>query len=141
MVAVMLRRALTLVAVVGCFAGCASHRVDARTLHYVDGELVSSRPISPRGYEAYLRARLALESDPPQLEHAAAMIDIALQLDPQEPHLWLTSAEVEERSGDMDAALTAVRRALELRPEYAPAQEMLVRLGGAGVASAGVGRP
>lgn len=134
-------RFLALLALLGCFAGCASQHADARTLHYVDGELVSSHPVSPRGYEAYLRARLALESDPPQLEHAAAMIDIAIQLDPHEPHLWLTQAEVEERSGDIDAALASVKHALELRPKYAPAQRMLVRLGGEGVASAGVGQP
>ena len=115
-------------------AGCANSRVDTRTLHYIDGELVSSRPVSPRGYEAYIRARLALESDPADLERASAMIDIALQLDPHAPHLWTTRAEIAERSGNLNDALVYVKRALELSPEYPPAQEMLVRLGTSDVA-------
>lgn len=126
----------------GCLGGlaivlgaCASSGADTRTLHYVGDDLVSSRPVSPGGYEAYLRARLALEHDPPALEEAAAYIDVALRLDPYEPHLWTTRAEIAHRAGDLDGALASVKRALELQPEYAPAQTLLVRIGGHEVAA------
>jgi tetratricopeptide (TPR) repeat protein len=122
--------------------GCARNSADPRTLHYIGDDLVSSRPVSPGGYEAYLRARLALERDPPALDEAAAYIDLALRLDPYEPHLWTTRAEIAQRAGDLDGALASVRRALELRPEYAPAQTLLVRLeGGKVAATTAAGRP
>ncbi len=114
---------------------CAAAGADTRTLHYIDGELVSSRPVSPSGYEAYVRARLALESDPARLDEAGEMIDVALRLDPHAPHLWTTRAEIAERAGDIDAALASAQRALELEPDYPPARHLLVRLGGSGVAS------
>lgn len=121
-------------------AGCVSSGADTRTLHYIGDDLVSSRPVSPGGYEAYLRARLALEHDPPALDEAQTYIDVALRLDPHEPHLWTTRAEIAQRAGDLDAALVSVRRALELRPDYAPAQSLLVRLEGGEVAAAADGR-
>jgi Tfp pilus assembly protein PilF len=112
-----------------CLAACASSAPSSRALHEVDGELVYSRPVSPAAYAAYLRARLAIEQDPPDLEGAREQIDVALRYDPNEPHLWTTRAEIDERRGAPEEARMAVERALELRPGYAPARALMARLG------------
>jgi Flp pilus assembly protein TadD len=124
------RRALGMALVLVAGTGCAGRDVDSRTLHYVAGELVTSHPVSPHAYEAYLRARLALDAEPPDLGRAAAMIRAALELDPQEPQLWTTLAEVQERAGDRAGAVRSLDRALALRPGYGPAERMIARLEG-----------
>ncbi|MCX4239536.1 hypothetical protein OEB96_02835 [Paraliomyxa miuraensis] len=103
-----------------------------RSLHEVDGEVVSSRPPPPSAYEAYLRARLALEQEPPALDDARFYIGHALEMDPGDPHLWATHAEIEERAGRVDEAMASARHALELRPGYPPAERVLTRLQPAG---------
>lgn len=110
--------------------GCAPARANGRALHLVDGELVHSRPVSSAAYEAYLRARLALEANPPDLALAQTSIDRALELDPRDPQLWTTQAEIAARSGEDERALVAARRALELRPGYPPAHRLLGALEG-----------
>lgn len=99
-----------------------------RALHVVDGNLVSSRPIPAASYEAYLRARLALESDPPRLDEAYREISIALRADPRDPHLWTTRAEIEAQLGEESRALISIDHALELRPDYAPAKQLRAQL-------------
>ena len=99
--------------------------------------MVSSRPPPPAAYEAYLRARLALDGEPPQLEEAQRSIERAIRYDPRDPHLWATRAEIEERSGRLDRAASSARRALVIRPGYPPAQEVLVRVEGAGDSASG----
>lgn len=106
---------------------CAS-QPDSRTLHVVDGELVQSDAPPPAAYEMYLRARLALDNDPPDLEAALGFIDRAILFDPQSPQLWVTRAEVREQLGDKEDARASLARALELDPGYEPAREMLGRL-------------
>jgi Flp pilus assembly protein TadD len=106
-----------------------------RSLHQVDGQLVHSPPPPPSAYAAYLRARLAFEQEPPQLSEAQHHIEHALRLDPRDPHLWSTRAEIEERAGHADQALTSARRALAIRPGYPPAARVLARLEGAGSGS------
>jgi len=110
-----------------------------RSLHEVDGQLVRSPAPPPSAYEAYLRARLALEREPPQVDEARYYLGFALQLDPRDPHLWATQAELEEQAGQVERASAAARRALAIRPGYPPAQEVLSRLeqqGSAATASA-----
>ncbi|MEX1369260.1 MAG: hypothetical protein AB1Z98_39390 [Nannocystaceae bacterium] len=112
-----------------------------RTLHEVDGQVVSSPPPSPAAYEAYLRARLALDRDPPQLEDAQRYIERAIRFDPREPHLWTTRAEIEERAGEPGKAAVSARRALAISPGYGPAEQVLARVQGQGAvggASGGV---
>jgi tetratricopeptide (TPR) repeat protein len=116
-------------------AGCATTEGSPRSLHYVDGELVYSRPPHARSYEAYLRARVALAAHPPRIEEALQSIEVALDYDPREPQLWTTRAEIEAEAGDFERAIASVGRALELRPGYVPAQQLMATLGGAGTAT------
>jgi len=107
-----------------------------RTLHEVDGEVVSSPPPPPAAYEAYLRARLALEHDPPRLDLAQQSIERAIRFDPRDPQLWATRAEIEEQAGQPEHAASSARHALELRPGYRLAQEVLARIEGGGTSAA-----
>lgn len=118
--------------------GCAAVAPSERSLHEVDGQVVSSSPPPPAAYEAYLRARLALESEPPRLDVAQRSIERAIRYDPRDPHLWTTRAEIEERAGQRDRAAASARRALAIRPGYPPAQEVLARVEGGVTESEGV---
>ncbi len=121
---------------------CAPIGTPYRALHEVDGQLVESSPPAPSAYEAYLRSRMALEQQPPQLESAQYYIELAIRSDPRDPHLWSTRAEIEEKAGKLERAATSARRALTLRPGYPPAERVLARLeGGAPAASTGVVAP
>ncbi|GEM_PF-1845833 len=109
-------------------SGCLGPTVLTRSLHQVDGQLVESRPVSARSYEAYLRARLALDGEPPAPVVAMEYIEVALRADPHEPQLWTTRAEIELRLGRIDAALASCQRALALRPGYQPAMRVMASL-------------
>jgi Tfp pilus assembly protein PilF len=114
---------------------CVKNGPADHTLHVVDGEVVHSPPPPSSAYAAYLRARLALEAEPPRLEEAQVEIDQALRADPRDPHLWTMRAEVAARRGDGRAATDAIDRAFALSPGYPPAKKLQARLGG-GAASA-----
>lgn len=110
-----------------------------RNLHYVDGALVETQAPAAAAYEAYLRARLALERSPAQLDEARGHILDALRWQPDEPQLWTVKAEIEWKAGDFAAAERDLARALELRPGYAEAQRLLVQVrdrGGGATAAA-----
>ena len=122
-------------------SACASGP-SSRSLHYIDDQLVTSPPVHHASYAAYLRARIALEAQPADLTTAAREIEAAIKIEPREPHLWTTLAEVELQRGDRQAALEASRIALQLRPEYGPAQQLLTKLeGGESSASTMSSRP
>lgn len=129
-------RRLSCLAVLLGLAACAPTGTSARALHYVDDELVYSNPPSALSYEAYLRARLALSVEPPQLEQAQAEIEVAIHYDRRAPHLWSTKAEIAALQGDDDVAVSAANRALALRPGYAPAQAVLTSVRGGPKAAA-----
>ena len=116
--------------------GCAASGPSARSLHYVDDVLVHSPPAHHQAYAAYLRARLAMDGAPADFAAAEGHLQHALRVAPHDAHLWTTLAELELRRGDRDAALTASRKALAIRPGYAPARQLLVRLEGEGGAGA-----
>jgi Tfp pilus assembly protein PilF len=118
-------------------AACAPTGTSARSLHYVDDELVYSNPPSALAYEAYLRSRLALSSDPPQLDQARSEIEVALHFDRRAAHLWATRAEIAALQGEDDVAVSSAERALVLRPGYQPAQAVLASVRG-GPAAASV---
>lgn len=104
-----------------------------RGLHYVsdaDGneQLVRSTPPSPAAYEAYLRARLALEREPAQLGDARGHLLDALRWLPDEPQLWTVMAEIEWKMGNFAAAEEALATALALRPGYPEAEQLLARM-------------
>ncbi|MGH1349027.1 MAG: hypothetical protein ACRBN8_46270 [Nannocystales bacterium] len=122
-------RSLLLLALAGLGA-CATPGASARSLHYVDDALVYSNPPSALAYEAYLRARVALSSEPPRLEQARAEIEVALHYDRRAPHLWSTQAEIAALQGDDEAAVNSAERALALRPGYAPARAVLTDVRG-----------
>lgn len=129
-------------AALSILAGCMPMMAPGyRSLHEVDGEVVHSSPPSPAAYESYLRARLALEREPPQLDLAQHYIRRALKSDPRDPHLWSTRAEIEERQGQAEQARVSAQRALTLRPGYAPAQRVLARLDGGAVSASTTGSP
>jgi len=118
---------LGLVALPGCRAAVAP---SARSLHYVDDELVYSRPASPQGYEAYLKARLALDAEPADPETAMMYLRRAQRSDPRDPHLWATRAEAAAMLGDVDEARASAERALALSPGYPPARRVLASIDG-----------
>jgi predicted Zn-dependent protease len=114
--------------------GCLANGYLAnRGLHYITDEegneqLVKTPPPAPAAYEAYLRARLALDRDPPQLDEARGHILDALRWQPEEPQLWTVRAEIEWKAGDFAAAENAIAKALALRPGYPEAQQLLARM-------------
>ena len=121
-----MHRGLSLAAVVLVLAsGCVNGYLVNRDLHYVVDEegneqLVRTDSPPPAAYEAYLRARFALEGTPPDLELAHEQIRIALRWRPREAQLWLVLAEVEWRAGEVEAAEAAMTQALELEPGFSP---------------------
>lgn len=101
-----------------------------RGLHYVTDEdgneqLVRSSPPPPGAYEAYLRARLALERTPPQLDEARTYVLDALRWQDGDPQLWVMLADIEWQLGNFAAAGRAIDRALVLRPGYPDAERLL----------------
>ncbi|MEM6996654.1 MAG: tetratricopeptide repeat protein [Myxococcota bacterium] len=120
---------------------CAPVGPSARSLHYVDGQLVHSRPPAPHAYESYLRARLALDAEPPDAAAALAHLRRAQRSDPRDPHLWATRAEAEALIGDVDAARASAQRALTLSPGYPPAQRVLATIDGGARSAATDPRP
>jgi cytochrome c-type biogenesis protein CcmH/NrfG len=127
------RRLLTL-CVVLALSGCMGNGYYVnRGLHYVTDEagneqLVRSSPPPPGAYEAYLRARLALERTPPLLDEARSHILDALRWQDRDPQLWTTLAEIEWQLGNFAAAEQAIDRALVLRPGYPEAERLLASM-------------
>jgi cytochrome c-type biogenesis protein CcmH/NrfG len=125
---------LVVAGALACSSGCWTNGYTAnRGLHYVTdaaGEqlLVRTPPPAPAAYEAYLRARLALERDPPQLDAARGHIIDALRWQPDEPQLWTVRGEIEWRAGDFAAAEQALDRALALRPDYPEAKALQAQI-------------
>lgn len=127
------RRLLTS-CVVLALSGCTGNGYYVnRGLHYItddDGneQLVRSTPPPPGAYEAYLRARLALERTPPQLDEARGYVLDALRWQDRDPQLWTTLAEIEWQLGNFAAAEHAIDRALVLRPGYPQAERLLASM-------------
>lgn len=113
-----------IVALGGCYMGVPGYR----DLHQVEGQTVRSPPPPRSAYEEYMRARIALEREPPQLDLAAEHIDAALRIDPDDPHLWATRAEIEAAAGKRDAATKSANKALSIAPGYPPAEAVLAKL-------------
>ncbi|WP_157595625.1 tetratricopeptide repeat protein [Plesiocystis pacifica] len=105
-----------------------------RDLHYVDEVLVESPPGPPVAYESYMRARIALERDPPDFDLARGHVEDALHWQPNEPALWTLKGEIELRAGEAEAARVALERALSLSPSYPEALALLDELDGGGEA-------
>ena len=123
----------------GSASGCTYYGAyrSTRGLHYIttDGgepQLVQTQAPAPAAYEAYLRARLALEREPPRLDEARGHILDALRWQPNEPQLWTVKAEIEWLAGDFAAAEQDLAIALELRPGYPEAQRLLAEVRGSG---------
>lgn len=109
--------------------GCAPRGPSNQALHVVDGQVVYSTPPASTAYAAYLRCRLAMEANPPQLEDASSWIDAAVAADPRDPQLWTVRGEIAARQGDGARAMASVKRALELSADYPAAKRLLARLG------------
>ena len=121
-------RRLALAAACALACACAPAGPSTRTLHYLDKDLVSTPSVDQRAYAGYLQARLALETDPPDLARALEQIELAIWHDRDDPHLWATRGEIELRMGDVDAARRSSHRALALGPSYPPARALAARL-------------
>lgn len=120
--------------IVFALSGCwgRAYQVN-RSLHYITDEdgneqLVRTTPPPPGAYEAYLRARLALERTPAQLDEARGHILDALRWHDADPQLWTTLAEIEWQMGNFAAAEQAIDRALALRPGYDEAERLLAHM-------------
>ncbi|MEE9384554.1 MAG: tetratricopeptide repeat protein [Nannocystaceae bacterium] len=107
---------------------CSRRAHDVRSLHYVDGELRSSPPVTPRSYTAYFRARMALEERPPNYDAAREQLGVALRDTPEDPHLWTVLGEIEEQAGRPEPAMIAARKALTFEPGYTRARQLRARL-------------
>jgi cytochrome c-type biogenesis protein CcmH/NrfG len=70
----------------------------------------------PRAEVALRLARLALDEN--RAERAEPLLEEALALAPDDPLTWSGLGRMNEARGDWDAAETAHRRALELRPDH-----------------------
>ena len=126
----VLAAVIALVLAGGCWTGGYGRN---RELHYIQTEtgeqqLVQTPAPPPAAYEAYLRARLALDREPPALDEARGHILDALRWQPDEPQLWTVKAEIEWKAGDFEAAEDDVARALALRPGYPEAQQLLAQI-------------
>jgi tetratricopeptide (TPR) repeat protein len=121
----LLALGLLAAACLGCFA---DPYAKARRLHYIGDELVASEPVPPRAYEAYLRARLALERNPQDLATAREQIDEALRWDIKQPQLWTTRAEIAWLAGDFATADASIARALQLQPDYPAATQLQAKI-------------
>ncbi len=100
----------------------------SQSQHNVKGALVSSEPVPPSAYAAYMRARIALEQRPPDYASAKRALSLAIRLDTNDPHLWTSLAEVEAAGGDLEAARGSIAYALELAPNYGPARVLSAEL-------------
>ena len=91
-----------------------------------------------------MRARLALDANPPRPEDALVDLQRLNRFAPKDPHLWATTAEAHAMLGEYDEARVAVNKALALDPESAKAHRVLASLPGKKAATAaadsGVGR-
>jgi len=120
---VLLTLALTLL------TGCRYGGANPRTLHYIDKDLVATRPADPRAYAFYVQCQLALSLEPPDLARAHEQILLAIGHDPRDAHLWTVRGQIDLQRGDEVQARRASERALGLRPDYPPAKELAARLG------------
>jgi len=90
--------------------------------------LVRSDPVSPQAYAAYLRAKLALEAQPPRYTLAKTELETALRYEPKDVYLWTQLAQVELWRGELRQAASALERARSIAPAYPAAKQLEVRL-------------
>ena len=64
------------------------------------------------------------------LKAAASDLDQAALMDQQNAHAWMSRALVYERLGDRNKAAGSYAQAMKIRPDYAPAHDGFVRVGG-----------
>lgn len=116
--------------------GCATVST-GRDEVVVDGEVVRAPLVGSRDYEAYLRVRMAIDSENPDFDAARADLQVLLQRHGYDPQLWTTKAELEFAAGDDGAAREALARAFALTPDYPAALELQARIDGTANASGG----
>ena len=119
----MSRRALVFAGLVVSLttSSACTRGLNPRTQHVVDDQVVFSPPPSSGEYAAYIRVRVALDTEGADLERAQHDLTVLLARNPRDAHLWTTSAELESRLGNHEKAERALARALELSPDYGPA--------------------
>ncbi|HEY0428205.1 MAG TPA: tetratricopeptide repeat protein [Pyrinomonadaceae bacterium] len=120
------RRAVLLVAVLVVLAGvyffakwCLGSTIAAQSLFKEHAEVaIYLSPSDPQGYYALavLNEKSFLAEDLPK---AVAEYEKATALSPYDFRLWLALGRARERSGDAAGAENALRRAVELAPNYA----------------------
>jgi len=64
----------------------------------------------------------------PDLDRAWQAMTRALYFDRRDPHLWTTRGELAMMRGELDVAFASTKRALELRPGYPPARELIAKI-------------
>lgn len=64
-----------------------------------------------------------------QIDVGQRDIQTAVKLDESRPEVWWAKGEIDEALSQLDPAIQAYQRALELRPGYKDARDALVRLG------------
>lgn len=99
-------------------ANSAAYRAgDAEVAQY----LAEMAPADPQTH--YASAVLLEKSfDPTDIEKALGHLELAVALSPNNYLLWLDLGRARERSGDPDGAERALRRSLELAPNYSRVQ-------------------
>ena len=115
---------LSFVATCGLLACASSHVRHTEELTY-DGDQLLRAPVRTwPSYESYLRARLAMELQPPDMEYAFREIEQSLKRYPRDPQLLTTLAEIEWQRQRYPQSLVALERVLKSYPDYEPAIEL-----------------
>jgi len=67
-----------------------------------------------------------------QANDALRILELSVELNPESAQSWFAMGQLHERAGDTQAAIEAYRQALEISPDFRPAQQRLDTLKGDG---------
>lgn len=100
---------------------------DKGALRDMEHAVYKLRPDDPLVYNVYAETLLRRHTRP-ALERAIAILQISLQLEPNQPRVYNNLGTAFTMSGRKDAAVAMFRRALELEPGYIEVYRALSRL-------------
>ncbi len=114
----MLRKLMAVAALGLLVAGCASQPRQGPSM---EGDAVDTARAKAESRYLDVVARVGLADD----ERAIADLEAFAARHPEFAAPWVSIAGIHEANGRFDASVDAVERALEIRPDYAPALSLL----------------